>query len=408
MPDEKKRRQRGQVLPLEAGDRRKCRTWGVRVQTKERTSTGRCRTHYETLYGTTARKAEERRDELIADIKHGRFFRPAPMTFAALVTEWLDQKKRKKLSPASLESYADAAHTFLSPYLAHRQIGDIMPVMVRDLYNALQDRALSDCSLRYARNILRMIFRDAVRWKYLRENPAADIASPEGGSGRTAHCLNVDEARQLVETARLDLNDLLFAFALLTGLRSREYAALQWPHLAVQEGHSVAQVRQVVNRLKGGGWEFRRPKTKNAVRDVPFPAWLYQELLRLRALQTARRRALSGEWRDFDLVFPAHDGSPLPAERLRERLHGLLKRAGLPTHFTPYSLRYTYATLQFIAGERDKVISNLMGHAKVNFTKDVYTKVLPAMETSAADSLERLLFGAAHTTLAQSPAERIM
>jgi hypothetical protein len=40
MPAERKRRSRGQVLPLDAGPREKCRTWGVRVPLKERDATG--------------------------------------------------------------------------------------------------------------------------------------------------------------------------------------------------------------------------------------------------------------------------------------------------------------------------------------------------------------------------------
>jgi hypothetical protein len=54
------------------------------------------------------------------------------------------------------------------------------------------------------------------------------------------------------------------------------------------------------------------------------------------------------------------------------------------------------------------VISELMGHAKVDFTKNVYTKVLPAMQEQASDSLERLLFGEVRTTFAQPDGERVM
>ena len=64
-------------------------------------------------------------------------------------------------------------------------------------------------------------------------------------------------------------------------------------------------------------------------------------------------------------------------------------------------MRYAYATLQLLAGERDKVVSDLMGHEKVNFTKDVYAKVLPVMQEEASDRLENLFFGSLRTTLAQ-------
>ena len=49
-----------------------------------------------------------------------------------------------------------------------------------------------------------------------------------------------------------------------------------------------------------------------------------------------------------------------------------------------------------------------MGHRRVDFTKEVYTKVLPVMREQASDSLERLLFGEVRATFAQSVTETVM
>lgn len=86
----------------------------------------------------------------------------------------------------------------------------------------------------------------------------------------------------------------------------------------------------------------------------------------------------------------------------------LLKRAELPTHFTLYSFRYTFATLQLLVGERDKVIADLMGHTKPDLTAEVYQKVLTEMRERASDRLENLLFQDSRTIFAQSESEREM
>jgi len=135
---------------------------------------------------------------------------------------------------------------------------------------------------------------------------------------------------------------------------------------------------------------------------MPFPAYLYRELSRLDEINESRRRLAGAEWQDCDLVFPSPRGTPQSEPgMLNCRFRPFPNRAGLPQHFTLYSLRYTYATLQLLAGERDKVVSNLTGHTNVNFTKDVYAKVLPVMQEEASDGFESLFFGAARTTLAQ-------
>lgn len=128
---DKKRRPLGQVIPL--GER----SFGVRVPLKERGPNGRHKPHYETLHDTTLRKAERRRDELLAQVEAGLLFRPAPLTVSALVDEWLEQKRREGRRPATLETYRHATGAYLRPYVGHLQLGDVTPLAVRALYNTL-------------------------------------------------------------------------------------------------------------------------------------------------------------------------------------------------------------------------------------------------------------------------------
>lgn len=239
---EKKRRSRGQVIPLE-GNRRTCRTWGVRVPLKERSSTGRHLTHYETLYDTTELRAEKRRDALLAQIEAGQFHRPAPMTFTELQREWLEQKKREGKRPASLDTYGDVCRAYLLPYLGQLRLKELTPVVVRNLLNALHDQGLATTTIRYARTVLQLILKDAVSWGYLKDNPAANIKAPAGAGGRALNSLNVEEARSLVETALLDPDDLVFVFALLTGLRPEEYLGIRRQDVDLIEGRGLARVR---------------------------------------------------------------------------------------------------------------------------------------------------------------------
>ena len=94
------------------------------------------------------------------------------------------------------------------------------------MLNGLPDRGLAPGTIRYARTVLGMASKDAVSWGYLRVNPAADVKAPKGGEGRVAYALKPDEARARVEAALQDPEDLVFVFALMTGLRPEEYLGL--------------------------------------------------------------------------------------------------------------------------------------------------------------------------------------
>ncbi len=180
---EKTRRARGQVIPLDGGNRSKCRAWGIRVPTKERGQNGRHSTHYETFHGTDS-QADKRREKLLAEVEAGLLFRPAPLTFTALLDEWLEQKRREGARTATLYAYKDAADYYLRPTLGGVRLKELTPLRVRALLNSLQDRGLASSTIRYAHSILRMVLRDAVSWGYIKTNPAASVKVPKLRCGK--------------------------------------------------------------------------------------------------------------------------------------------------------------------------------------------------------------------------------
>ena len=60
-------------------------------------------------------------------------------------------------------------------------------------------------------------------------------------------------------------------------------------------------------------------------------------------------------------------------------------------HLRFHDLRHTHATYLLGAGVNIKVISERLGHASVAFTMDTYGHVMPGMQESAAEQLDRLI-----------------
>lgn len=153
----------------------------------------------------------------------------------------------------------------------------------------------------------------------------------------------------------------------------------------------VARVERVAVWGDAGEWAFTPPKSKRGKRPDYFPVALYSELLKHRERQERRARVLGATWQDHGLVFPARDGLPFKRDAYARRLTALLKRAELPLPCTPYTLRYSFATLARLAGESDVNVSRQREHSRVNFTKDVYVKTLPEMQQGVAGRLEEML-----------------
>jgi|SRR5262245_26722095 len=180
-------------------------------------------------------------------------------------------------------------------------------------------------------------------------------------------------------------------FALATGMRPEEYMALQWKDVDLKQGTAI--VRRVLIRTKGGGWYFNEPKTPKSRRTITLPPSLVRELIEHRRAQNEARLKAGEHWQNYDLVFCTEAGTPLQINNFTARhFKPALVRAKLEASIRLYDLRHTHATLLLLAGEHPKVVSERLGHSSVTLTLDTYSHVLPNMQMSASEKLEKLLF----------------
>ena len=92
------------------------------------------------------------------------------------------------------------------------------------------------------------------------------------------------------------------------------------------------------------------------------------------------------------LVFSTRSGKPIsPNNILRRFVFPACEALGLP-RATWLTFRRTYASWSHDKGVPDKVTAELMGHAKVDTTLNVYTQVLPDSLRAAVDRVGSELF----------------
>ncbi len=102
---------------------------------------------------------------------------------------------------------------------------------------------------------------------------------------------------------------------------------------------------------------------------------------------------MGGAWEDNDLVFANEVGHPIDARDLMDRsFRPLLEKAGLP-RIRFHDLRHTAATLLLGQGVHPKIASEMLGHATVAVTLDLYSHVTPTMQRQAVEALDAVLRG---------------
>ena len=100
---------------------------------------------------------------------------------------------------------------------------------------------------------------------------------------------------------------------------------------------------------------------------------------------------MGAAWDDHDLVFCNAVGRPIESTNMLHRsFQSLLRRAKL-ARIRFHDLRHTCAMLRLLAGERPKVVQEMLGHGSIALTMDTYSHGLPSMQENSASQLEQLL-----------------
>ncbi|HEY7017335.1 MAG TPA: site-specific integrase, partial [Gaiellaceae bacterium] len=218
---------------------------------------------------------------------------------------------------------------------------------LRELEHAAGDvaawRATLTATSRYRKtSAMRQALAAAVRWRYLRRNPAVD-------AGRNPQ----PRAEELLPFTRADVDALerelgetygpLVVFAAETGLRTAEWVGLE------RRDVDKAAKAVAVQRRVADGVVTPYPKTVRSRRSVPLTA---------RALAALERSPMRI---DTPILFPASKGGYIGLDTWRTReWYDALDAAGLARR-GPYHLRHTFATEALAAGISTWELARLMG-----------------------------------------------
>ena len=299
------------------------------------------------------------------------------------LSQWL-RHCRGRLRPKTHEGYQGLIRLYASPALGEVPLSRLHPLHLQECYATLLERGLAGGTVRNLHLVLAQALSQAVAWGLIERSPACGAQPPRA---RRPEPVVVDPAlaARILHAVAGTPMELPAVLALGTGMRRGEILALRWADL--DEGYTTAQVRRSL-QVSGEGLAFVEPKTRRSRRAVALPAFLGPHLHRQKKDQALRRGERSA-WVDLDLVCDRGDGSPRHPDTLSSGWYSFLKRSGLP-HVRFHDLRHGHATLLLLARVHPKVVSERLGHASVGITLDLYSHVLPSMQSEAAAAIDDL------------------
>ena len=333
----------------------------------------------------TKTETQQKLRQAMVDMDRGLVFDAGTLTLGGYLHYWLEDV-RDTVRPTTFERYEQIVRKHIIPMLGRNKLKDVTPTHVRGLYKEKLE-SLSPRTVQYIHVTLHKALKQATADDLIPRNVTEAVKAPQVHR-EEMHPLSPDQVKILLDAARGDRLEALYVLAIQTGLRQGELLGLKWEDVDLEAG--TLQVRRTLATAKGGP-VLTIPKTKSSRRSVKLTRSAIEALRSHLERQLEEIDKAGSLWQENGLIFASESGKPLDRRYLTSRrFKALLKRAGLP-RVRFHDLRHTCATLLLGRNVNPKIVSELLGHASVAITLDIYSHVVPNMRDQAAAAMEDAL-----------------
>lgn len=292
---------------------------------------------------------------------------PPALSFEAAADAW-GKKHSERISAKTAETYTAPLRRIKDNFRGI-DAEEVTAQEIQAFLSVLGKKGFSRRSVQMHRDILNMIFNNAIVENGLRFNPCSAVSVPRNLPAKKRE-LPADAAIDAVKTGGNQPFGLFALICLYSGLRRGEVLALQYED--IDRENKLIHVTRAVEYASNTP-TIKPPKTEAGFRDV----------ILLDALAAVIPEGRKG------LIFPRTDGKPLTKTQYRKRWAAYCKAIGY--EITAHQLRHGYATILYEAGVPDKDAQELLGHSSIAVTRDVYTHIRQSQKQATAKKLNAYL-----------------
>ena len=275
---------------------------------------------------------------------------------------WLTTYK-SDLRPATVRMYRDAYNLHIMDTIGGMELRAVRPVHIRRVLSGVAD--LSESLQHKVLITARQIFTSAKQNHLISSDPTEGLKITRHAKAKRKEYLTPSEYTRLLEDVTEPRARVFCALCIYCGLRREEALGLRWTDI----GPAGLIVARAVSFPAGSNRHdpSMELKSPSANRIVPIPA--------------ALRRILAETPRTGEYVVPNARGQIMTQSAYRKMWTTYIEpHFPLPIH--AHMLRHTYATNLYRAGVDLRTAQQLLGHASIQMTANIYTHL------EAADSLQ--------------------
>ena len=350
--------------------------------------------HY--TYGKTEKEVREKiekkkRNAVISS-------KSTSISFKEYSLEWLNKTKSKKIKQQTYDNYE---------LLLETSLGKLANINIKALNDDVIQSWLNDMTTEYSMGTIKKLWsivRQCIKYGVVRyELPKINLEliytpSEENVAHKKKNVAfaTIDDVNALYKEAFRTKNDNIDEYLygnnaraiiiiMYTGVRTSELCALKWESvdminktITIKETHAVVKNRD--------GKDKRKTKIINSSpkqyrsRNVPLSQKAYE--------QFEYFESLNPKHTDTDYVCISNKNTPLTRRNIARTLDRMLSRCDANSDITPHSLRHGFGSILLEKGVEIKTISELMGHADIRTTYNIYIGITEDQKKKAIQTLD--------------------
>ena len=325
--------------------------------------------------------------------------------------------EERPLKQSTRTNYKYMYRKYISNGLGKKRLSSIKYSDIKKLYHSLIDeKGFKPNSMEVINTILHPIFETAVRDDYIRKNPTKgvmnEIKSRRDWDKPKRKALTEEQQAAFIDyvaNSRVYQQWMtVFTVLLGTGCRVGEIIGLRWEDCDF-ENNLISINHNLIYRQQDNGkceYHITTPKTKAGVRSVPMFDEVKEALIteyNYQKLEGYNRTVIDGY---SGFIFKNRFGDVLSAHCINRAIERIYKEYNaeetktaqaegrtplLIPHFTVHNLRHTFCTRLCENQSNEvtlKVIQEIMGHADISTTLDVYTDLTTQKKQQAFGCLQ--------------------
>lgn len=296
-------------------------------------------------------------------------FKKKKILYKDWIYEWLIEKK-EYIKESTYANYSNNVFNHIIPNLGNYYLNDINHKIIQDFLLNLSKTGKKDGSGGLAEKTIKditIIVKGSLKKAINEERMKHIVLSfnyPKSQEEKKIYILTKREQNKITDYVlnNLSTRNIGILISLYSGIRIGELCALKWEDIDLKKG--IIYIRKTIQRIyikdkynNVSKIILTTPKTKNANREIPVNKNFLEILKKVKANKE-----------DYILTGNKEYIEP---RTYRKYFNKVLDKINI-NHFNFHSLRHTFATNCISLGVDYKTVSELLGHANVNITLNLY------------------------------------